>query len=125
MLGSQESDKDRGYHPFWYAQVLGIFHVNARLAGETKDSTRRIDFLWVKWFGHCDEHKHGSPPRGLYKVGPIRDQTALTGIIDPEDIIRAAHLIPCFKDGRDDLTIWEPTIIEDTEGDWEHYYVNK
>jgi hypothetical protein len=125
MLASEETDKDRGYHPFWYAQVLGVFHVNARLDGEPRKCSRRIDFLWVKWFGHCKEHKNGAPPRGLYKVGPMRGKTVCTGIINPEDVIRAAHLIPSFQDGRDDTAIWEPGIIEDREGDWEYYYVNK
>jgi hypothetical protein len=125
MLASEETGKDRGYHPFWYAQVLGIFHVNARLVGEPRDATKRIHFLWVKWFGHCKEHKNGAPPRGLYKVGPTRGKFVSTGIIDPEDVIRAAHLIPSFKDGRDDIEIWEPSVIEDSEGDWMHYYVNK
>src|ERR1700759_4729684 len=118
MLASEQTEKNRGYHPFWYAKVLGIFHVNARLAGEAKESTRRIDFLWVRWFGHCEEHKHGSPPRALYKVGPVRGQTVSTGIVDPENVIRAAHLIPSFKDGREDISIFKPTIIEDIEGDW-------
>jgi hypothetical protein len=125
MLPSEETDKNRGYHPFWYAQVLGIFHVNARLVGEPRESTRRIHFVWVKWFGHCDEHKNGAPPRGLYKVGPARGDSVSTGIINPDDIIRAAHLIPSFKDGREDAEVWESSIIEDSEDDWIYYYVNK
>jgi hypothetical protein len=123
MLASEETGKDRGYHPFWYAQVLGIFHVNARLVGEPRMESKRIHFLWVKWLGHSKEHKYGLPPRGLYKVGPMIGEFVSTGIIDPEDVIRAAHLIPSFEEGREED--YEPSVIEDSEGDWIHHYVNK
>ena len=41
-------------HPFWFARVLGIYHVNVVYTGSGMlDYTpRRFDFLWVRWFSN-------------------------------------------------------------------------
>lgn len=47
MLPSYEDDS---VHPFWYARVIGIYHMNVSHA-PTDTSKQRIEFLWVRWFG--------------------------------------------------------------------------
>ena len=44
-------------HPYWYAQIIGIFHVDVRYRGpEIPDhAPKRIDLLWVRWFA-CHTH---------------------------------------------------------------------
>jgi hypothetical protein len=46
-------DNARRWHPFWYARVLGIFHVMVQDLGPDSRSTvtQQMDFLWVCWFG--------------------------------------------------------------------------
>ena len=43
-----------GTHPFWFARVLGIIHVNACYVGpgstHLTEKWRRVDLLWVRWF---------------------------------------------------------------------------
>lgn len=54
MLLSDESPGEDGTspHPFWYARVLGKYHVMVRdlLAGNSA-AIRRLDFVWVRWLG--------------------------------------------------------------------------
>lgn len=42
-------------HPYTYARVLGVFHVNASFVGVLPDGTHsfdrhRIELLWVHWY---------------------------------------------------------------------------
>ena len=51
MVLSPESGEDA--HPFWYAQVLGVFHawvLHTDPAAANK-SVQNIEFLWVCWLG--------------------------------------------------------------------------
>ena len=44
-------------HPYIYAHVLGIFHVNATYVGPGMIDycLHRVDFLWVCWYQHMEE----------------------------------------------------------------------
>ena len=44
-------------HPYIYAHVLGIFHVNATYVGPgiADYRSRRINFLWVRWYQYVEE----------------------------------------------------------------------
>lgn len=113
-------------HPFWYAQVLGIFHANVRL--DTPDGFtpyKVIDFLWVRWLGLDSNVKGKSKGTELDRVGyiPSEDPEAF-GFLDPDCVIRAAHLIPAFKYEKTvDLCL--PSVARDSKGDWQYFYVNR
>jgi len=52
MVKSPETGPDA--QPYWYARVIGVFHafVSSSHAGVVGERTlRRMDFLWVRWFG--------------------------------------------------------------------------
>ena len=51
MVMSPESGED--VHPFWYAQVLGVFHTRVLHTDPTatNKSVQNIEFLWVCWLG--------------------------------------------------------------------------
>ncbi|PCH41840.1 hypothetical protein WOLCODRAFT_86181, partial [Wolfiporia cocos MD-104 SS10] len=55
MVLAHEDDQDHNAntHPYWYARVIGIFHVMVEHTGIYSTSKRpcRMDFLWVRWFG--------------------------------------------------------------------------
>lgn len=118
-------------HPFWYAQVLGIFHANVFHTDPTvrRLSPQRMEFLWVRWLGDEPGYKSGFKYAKLPKVGfvPEDDEYAF-GFLDPAHVIRGAHLIPAFHSGKtnDLLRTREKTAarLEGTTDDWVNFYVN-
>ena len=85
-------------HPFWYARVLGIYHVNVIYIGEGNANylPRRLDFLWVRWYVLEDEPDTGRLDRVSFP--PLSDDLSF-GFLDPDDVLRACHIIPVFREG--------------------------
>lgn len=117
-------DSDARVHPYWYARVLGIYHVKVYLPGNG-NRPEKMSFMWVRWFGRDLETPGGPSTLRLDKIGYVygEDPEAF-GFIDPAIVLRACHLIPAFADGmtRDLL---RPSRARDdaNNGDWAHYYV--
>jgi hypothetical protein len=88
-------------HPFNYGKVLGVFHANVTYLGpgNRDHRPRRIEFVWVRWY---EIVKVGSwkPQR----LDELRFPSVLRGdsfgFLDPADILRGCHIIPCFKKGK-------------------------
>ena len=85
-------------------RVIGIYHANiwaenAAIPGGR--DTRRMDFLWVRWFGIEPGHRSGSRKARLPKIGFVEstDDYAFS-FVDPNLVIRVVHVIPSFKHGR-------------------------
>ena len=113
---------DEPHHPFSYARLLGVFHADViyQAFGEYPQS-RTIDFAWVHWFWVDPHWKGGFKHRRLYRVVPLPEEDSESyGFLDPDEIIRGAHLIPAFEHGQ--------TISEGDDGaeitKWNCYYVN-
>jgi hypothetical protein len=53
--GIRPPDHDH-QHPFWYACVLGIYHVNVIYIskGNVDYLPHRLEFLWVRWYERED-----------------------------------------------------------------------
>ena len=116
-------------HPYWYAWIIGIFHVDVRYRGpEIPDHAPKcIDLLWVRWFARHTHSKCSWAMRRLPRVGfyPQDDANAF-GFIDPDDVVRGVHLIPAFRFGRT-TALLPPSIARhksDNDEDWDWYYVN-
>ncbi|CDO77698.1 hypothetical protein BN946_scf184969.g49 [Trametes cinnabarina] len=114
---------------FWYAQVLGIYHANIiNLRDGVNVLPKRMEFLFVRWFGHDPEWSAGWAHRRLEQVGfvPETDSEAF-GFVNPEDVVRACHLIPAFAEGRTTRLLgWSKIARPSGESDdWERYYVNR
>ncbi|KAL0059562.1 hypothetical protein AAF712_013707 [Marasmius tenuissimus] len=112
-------------HPYWYAQTLGIFH--ARVYYEGDQALRDITFLWVRWFGLDMAYRFGPKRKQLPRVGWVDvAEPGAIGFLDPQYVLRAAHLIPAFALGQcSDLIL--PTIArrkQDNDKDWERHYVS-
>ena len=118
-------------HPYWYAQVLGIYHapVSTTHPAAQKHSAQQVQFLWVRWLGAEPGHRSGSQVTRLPKIGFVEatDDNAFE-FLDPDLIIRGSHLIPAFHFGRtSNLMPYDgPTVaraVGETD-DWVNFYVN-
>lgn len=128
MVRSREDDPDA--HPYWYARILGIFHLRVLHTGPASKnrSVQNLQFLWVRWFGIEPDHHSGFKIGRLPKVGfvPESDDQSF-GFLDPSLVVRGCHLIPAFSDGKtaellkNNSTAARP--IGEAE-DWTAFYVN-
>lgn len=111
---------------FWYARIIGVFHVNARLASQ--EDFRRVDILWVQWYGEDTTWACGPTAMRLPRMGFIpHTEPAAFGFIDPRDVVRAAHLIPAFAHGCTDFYLPPSQAARsgcENDEDWKYYYVN-
>ena len=122
------SSSDGNCHPFCYARVLGIFHANVIYTGPGyKDfQSRRIEFLWVRWFEVIQDHSPLWEQQALDIVRflPMADKDAF-GFVDPANVLRGCHIIPAFADGRlhpDGVALSRSATDSD---DWKRYYINR
>lgn len=119
-LGHEDEEVNHKRHLYWYAKVLGIYHVNVRVSGQVK--TQRMEFLWVCWFRQDLNHKGGFKTHCLHCIGLLDpNDPGFYGFLNPSDVLRAVHLIPTFEIGRKKPV--DPEADQDNE-DWEDYYVS-
>ncbi|KAF7974699.1 hypothetical protein HWV62_11479 [Athelia sp. TMB] len=128
MVMSPETEE--GAHPYWYARVLGVFHVKFLHVGPASKSSseQHMEVLWVRWFGVVPGHRYGFETGRLPKIGFVpEDMPAPFGFLDPSLVIRGCHLIPAFEDLRtSSLLSVSPSAgrpVYDTD-DWAAFYVN-
>lgn len=129
MVRSPEDGSEA--HPYWYAQVLGVYHAFVSTTHPTARyrSVRRMEFLWVRWLGVEPRYRSGSRYARLPMVGFVEDSDELAfGFLDPSLVIRGSHLIPRFASGRTNtLMSYQGSTEARAPGctdDWTNYYVN-
>ncbi|KAI0324055.1 hypothetical protein GY45DRAFT_1263589 [Cubamyces sp. BRFM 1775] len=120
-------------HPYMYAQVLGIFHVNAYITGRGKalEVPTLLHILWVRWYNFDENTPWGLHASRLPRVefAPLDDQPF--GFLSPNHVIRGVHLIPAFAHGRSDEALPGHSIArandgddgDDDDEDWRYHYV--
>ena len=114
-------------HPYWYARIVGIFHAMVIQTGPKSKSQepKKMEFLFVRWFGLDSEEIGGWEAKKLHQIGFVEGDVAF-GFVDPVDIIRAVHLIPGFAQGQT-KDMLGPSITQSVlnkDEDWVRYYVN-
>ncbi|KAJ7146778.1 hypothetical protein C8R44DRAFT_18711 [Mycena epipterygia] len=119
-------------HPFWYAQVLGIFHLEVLHTGsESRNgSVQHMEFLWVRWYGTEPGYRSGFKAARLPKIGfvPDTDEYAF-GFLDPSLVLRGCHIVPAFAAGRTSalLSLGPGQVTaarpDGEMDDWENFYV--
>ncbi|KAK0496704.1 hypothetical protein EDD18DRAFT_1073881, partial [Armillaria luteobubalina] len=120
----------RDAHPYWYARVVGIYHVliHDKHDVNTAATPKQIDFLWVRWYGIDDSYQSGFGAKRLHHVGFLNaKEPGAFGFIDPNDVLRAVHLLPTFVCGTTDEFLEGPSIarrLDEDDEDYERYYVN-
>jgi hypothetical protein len=130
MVLAHEDEDESSAHPYWYGRIVGIFHADIRHVGpksKNPSKTRRMDFLWVRWFGRDMGHAAGWKAKRLHRIGFL-DQGSAFGFLDPKEAIRACHLNPAFAYGRTKALLG-PSIARTFDGaddeDYLYYYVNQ
>jgi hypothetical protein len=134
MVHARDDPSNRGYHPFWYARVIGIFHVNVQYRDRLSyNDWETVHFLWVRWFGRSEPANiRVSQPVNQHRLDWVgfvteKDDTDPFGFLDPADVIRSCHLIPAFNDGQTN-ELMGPSIARisgDSDSDWKYYYINR
>ncbi|KAK0492151.1 hypothetical protein EDD18DRAFT_1311005 [Armillaria luteobubalina] len=126
---SPEMDGDA--HPYWYAQVLGIYHTNVQHFGMelTDMHPHHMYFLWVRWLSDEPGWKSSCKFACLPKIGFVPDSDDYAfGFLDPSVVIWGVHLLPDFSGSQTtDLLQTNYTTIAwkiGEEEDWVNYYVN-
>jgi len=122
-LGHEDEEGETTWHPYWYAKVIGIFHINVRRSGRME--TERMEFLWVHWFGRDLDHKGSFETRRLHHIGltDSEDPTSY-GFLNPDDVLRSVHLIAAFLPNEREQ---EAHDLDDSDDDApvpEFYYVS-
>jgi hypothetical protein len=142
-----QEDKDRIYqrlypdvmvlsddeeHPYLYGRVLDLFHVNITNSGPNSllpnGEDAVLQMAWVRWFrldtseGLSGFHSLRYPMVSFYESS----EPDAFGFIHPDEIIRAAHLIPRFRSGRTVEYLVGPSggRPEAEDSDWKHFNVN-
>lgn len=115
-------------HPYWYARVLGIYHMDAWLSAEGSIKKHQIEVLYVRWLALLIDHQSGMDCARLPKVAFVEesDHDAF-GFLDPGQVVRSAHLIPAFASGRGTTSLRHGESFarrDDEVDDWEAHYVN-
>ena len=115
-------------HPYWYARVLAIYHMETWLDNGDQPVKEHLEFLWVRWLAPLQNHKFCMTTHArLPKVAFVEESdTDAFGFLDPGQVIRGAHLIPAFASGRGISSLRHGQSLARPEGeldDWESYYV--
>ncbi|KAJ2912731.1 hypothetical protein MD484_g7681, partial [Candolleomyces efflorescens] len=128
MLLNPEYSRGSPLHPFRYAKVIGILHAEVGHAGSIglrgpTDKYHSIEFLWVRWY-----QVSPAPVTDLEldraELLPLSHPESLA-FIDPNEVLRACHIIPCFRSGkRYPDGIGTSKIAEDGT-DWNQYFINR
>ncbi|KAG8761981.1 hypothetical protein FRC12_009250 [Ceratobasidium sp. 428] len=135
MLPREQQKSNGTNHPFLYAKILGIYHAEFVYKNA---SPRRMDFVHVRWLYYDDDQPGGLDTCRLDRLSygecrsdddEDRNQEVLDAFdfVDPNDIIRATHLIPDFDSDMSSELLNGPSMALDDkeEGDWNYYYVNR
>jgi hypothetical protein len=133
LLSHEDPNEEIDAHPYWYARVVGIFHVDIIHNGpkSTSPERQRIDFLWVRWFGQDVSFKAGWTAQRLHRVGFLNANSvgsSAFGFLDPSMVIRSVHVIPVFAHGQTADLLHPPQSVArlplNEECDWQYYYIN-
>ncbi|KZT05797.1 uncharacterized protein LAESUDRAFT_655027 [Laetiporus sulphureus 93-53] len=115
VLSHEDSDHA---HSYWYAQIIGIFHAHV-------SALKRMSFLWVRWYSIDLQHNWGWKHKWLPHVGFLdADKPGAFRFLDPDQVMRAVHLIPGFAHGITDMLL-PPSFVcapAEQDADWQYYY---
>ncbi|KAK0447140.1 hypothetical protein EV421DRAFT_1889695 [Armillaria borealis] len=122
-------EDERDAHPYWYARVIGIYHVLVRSKDDPNpNASNQIDFLWIRWYGIDSQYRSGFKAKRLHRVGFLdAEEDDAFGFISPEDVLCSVYLLPTFSLGTTDAFLEGPSIArrpDECDEDYERYYVN-
>jgi hypothetical protein len=106
-----------------YAKVLGIHHVNVVYIGGPFHTVHRLEFLFVRWYEVVHANSDMTTLDRL-RFPPLDSEEAF-GFLNPADVLRATHVIPCFSKGKRHEHGRGLSSVAGDKGDWHQYYVNR
>jgi hypothetical protein len=119
-------DTTLGHHPFRYARVIGIYHVNAIYIGKgmLNYEPHRMEFLWVRWYANTDTIHMDWTSKQLDRLHflPMAEADAF-GFIDPSDVLRACYIAPAFAKGKLHSDGIGLSMCARDSQDWLQYFV--
>ncbi|OCB90166.1 hypothetical protein A7U60_g2627 [Sanghuangporus baumii] len=133
MLLSGGSGTD---HPYCYARVIGLFHADIAYTGPGSASRdfKRMNIIWVRHLQIDPTYSFGFTAKRLPRLQFLHSDSAAFEFLDPELILRGAHLIPAFAfDKTKDFlskSLARPLRNNsdnddgDDDEDYQYYYVN-
>jgi hypothetical protein len=114
-------------HPYWYAHVLGIYHMETWLNDRGQPMKQHLEILWVRWLAPLRNHKSGTKHARLPKIAFVDElDVDAFGFLNPGQVIRGVHLIPAFVSGRGVSSLCYGKSFAHPEGevdDWEAYCI--
>ncbi|KAJ7733500.1 hypothetical protein B0H16DRAFT_1304133, partial [Mycena metata] len=118
-------------HPFSYARIIGIFHVDVvhNVPGADLVPTS-IDVLWVRRFQRDTSFRAGFKAKRLHRLEFVAaDSPHAFGFLNPDEVIRGTHLIPAFHYGRTHGLLGPAWSLahrgnDYEDGEWRYHYVN-
>ncbi|TFK81507.1 hypothetical protein K466DRAFT_531692 [Polyporus arcularius HHB13444] len=137
LLADTTGDSDNHTHPYIYARVIRIFHVNVRLYDSPMQDFERMDVVFVRWFRVDHSAPGGFEHKRLHRLEfvPTRsgsDEHAF-GFVNPSDVVRGCHIVPAYAYGRIDWLLG-PSMAREVAGkseklselhsDYRYHYVN-
>ena len=116
-------------HTYDYAQILKIYHANVIYIGPGSQDyrSRRLDLLYVRHYKHLPGQASHWQQCKLERLHfpPIVQEDAFS-FLDPELVIRGAHIIPAFAHGLKHAG--EPGLsakeLANDGAEWRQYYVS-
>jgi hypothetical protein len=128
MVLNDDSDDSAFHHPFRYARILGVYHVNVVYVGSGMlyYQPHKIQFLWVRWYRTVETICTGWGARKLDRLqfSPIGVDDTF-GFLDPSDVFRSCHIIPTFARGKHYVDGKGLSFLAHDSTDWTEYYVNR
>lgn len=129
MVLLQEEERT---HPYWYAQVIKIFHVMVQHQKDQYSHFKkpiRMDVLFMWWFQMDSNYLAGWDVKRLYHLQFFeKDCLADTfGFIDPNLVVQGVHLIPGFGYGEMNDYLDQSFVRQagsELNTDWRYFYVN-
>ncbi|KAF9475263.1 hypothetical protein BDN70DRAFT_770904, partial [Pholiota conissans] len=117
-------------HPFEYGRIISIFHVDIIIKNEEVGVSPSIvskEVLWVRWFRRDTSYQAGFKKKRLHRLQFMpSDDAAAFSFLDPDEVIRAVHLIPAFRYGKTNDLLPEVSLgraLGELD-DWKYFFVN-
>lgn len=135
---ADDSDSTSDGHPFLYARVIDIFHVNVHPLTSAGGPLIRVDILWVRWLSLDALAPGGFNVKRYPRIEFSKDMDGSDpafGFVNPQDVLRGAHLIPVFACKRTKDLLgpsaaarvgpeYSDLQVADMDTDFRYYYVN-
>jgi hypothetical protein len=115
-------------HGYRFARVLGIYHANVlcKTLGQSNLKLFRMEFLWVRWYQLASiPPSRGKPLRLLRLHFPPVNDTGSFDFLDPNDVLRACHILPAFAHGKKYLDGVGLSRCASDSQDYRIYYINR